>query len=93
MLLLHLSIAICLGFADIVNTFTLANLGEKKSYQAVFWFEVACAGAALVILVLFVKIKKAESAMTADEILEMEAELRLEAQKNEFEQAPAAQGV
>ena len=74
MILLHLSIAVFLGFGDIVNTYTLPTLGEKRSYQAVFWLEVACAGASLLILVFFVKIKKAESALTADEIVEMRAE-------------------
>lgn len=73
MLLLHLGIAVCLGFADIVNTYTVARLGARKSYHAVFWFEVACAATALIILVLFVKIKKAESAMTVEEREEMEA--------------------
>lgn len=67
MLLLHLGIAVCLGFADIVNTSTLAQLGERKSYHAVFWFEVSCAATALTILVLFVKIRKAESELTVDE--------------------------
>lgn len=74
MLLLHLGIAVCLGFADIVNIETLPSLGPKKSFQAVFWFETACAAMALVILVLFVRVRKAESALTADEILEMEEE-------------------
>jgi hypothetical protein len=74
MILMHLGIAIMLGFADIVNTYTLSNLGPRKSYQAVFWFEVACAGASLLILIFFVKIKKAKSALTADEIAEMQAE-------------------
>jgi len=74
MLLLHLGIAVCLGFADIVNMETLPSLGATKSYQAVFWFEVACAATALVILVLFVRVKKAKSSLTADEMLEMEEE-------------------
>ena len=73
MLLLHLGIAVCLGFADIVNTFTIARLGQRESYHAVFWFEVACAATALCILILFVKIKKAESEMTAEEREELEA--------------------
>lgn len=72
MLLLQLGIAVMLGFADIVNTYTVARLGLRKSYQAVFWFEVACAAVALTILVLFVKIKKAESELTADERAELE---------------------
>jgi MFS family permease len=72
MLLLHLGIAVMLGFADIVNTYTVARLGMRRSYHAVFWFEVACASAALMILVLFVKIKKAESELTVDERAELE---------------------
>jgi hypothetical protein len=75
MLLLHLGIAIFLGFADIVNTYTVERLGPRLSYHAVFWFEVACAGAALLILILFVKIKKAESEMTVDERQALEAEM------------------
>lgn len=73
MLLLQLGIAVMLGFADIVNTNTVARLGLRKSYHAVFWFEVACAAVALTILVLFVKIKKAESELTADERAELES--------------------
>jgi len=72
MLVLNFGIAVCLGFADIVNTYTLSNLGQKKSYQAVFWLEVACAAVSLVIFVLFVKINKAKSAMTVDEMAELE---------------------
>jgi MFS family permease len=73
MLLLHLGIAVMLGFADIVNTYTVASLGLRRSYHAVFWFEVACAAFALTILVLFVKIKKAESELTVDERAELES--------------------
>jgi MFS family permease len=71
MLLLHFGIAVSLGFADIVNTYTVDSIGEKRSYQAVFWFEVGCAAAALVIMVFFVKIKKAESELTVDERAEL----------------------
>jgi MFS family permease len=74
MLLLHLSMALYLGFADIVNMSMLPALGERNSYRAVFWLEVACGVSALLILVAFVKIKKAESAMTADELQELEME-------------------
>jgi len=73
MLLLQLGIAIFLGFADIVNTYTVASLGLRRSYHAVFWFEVACASTALTILVLFVKIEKAESEFTVEEREEMES--------------------
>jgi MFS family permease len=73
MLLLHLGIAIFLGFADIVQVYTVDHLGLRKSYQAAFWFEVACAATALFILVFFVKIKKAKSDLTVEERAEMEA--------------------
>lgn len=75
MLLLHLGIAVCLGFADIVHSYTLEDLGLQGSYRAVFWLEVACAGAALLVLVLFVKIRKAESELTVDERAELERDL------------------
>ncbi|KAH8682923.1 major facilitator superfamily domain-containing protein [Tricladium varicosporioides] len=74
MLLLHLGIAVCLGFADIVNINTVDRLGPRQSYHVVFWFEVACAAFALVILVLFVKIKKAESELTLEERQQLAAE-------------------
>lgn len=80
MLVLHLGISVCLGLADIVNIATLDRLGQKKSYQAVFWFEVACASTALVILVLFVRVKKAASSLTVDEMAEMEEVARREAE-------------
>ncbi|KAL3425694.1 MFS multidrug transporter [Phlyctema vagabunda] len=73
MILLHLGIAVCLGFADIINAYTVDRLGMRQSYHAVFWFEVAAAVVALLILACFVKIKKAESAMTIEEREELEA--------------------
>lgn len=73
MLLLHLGIAICLGGGDIVHSYTKNRLSPQKSYQAVFWLGVACASTALIVLTLFVKIKKAESELTVDERAELEA--------------------
>lgn len=74
MLLLHLGIAVMLGFADIVNSYTVDALGTRESYQAVFWLEVAAASAALLVLVAFVKIDKAKSDLTVDEMEHMERE-------------------
>lgn len=71
--ILQLGIAIALGFAEVVATQT-ADQGERKSYKAAFWFEVAVAGAALVLLLGFVRINKAESQLTADEIAEQSAQ-------------------
>ncbi|POS86780.1 hypothetical protein EPUL_001371 [Erysiphe pulchra] len=71
-LLLHLGIAVMLGLADVINANSVAILGLRQSYHVVFWFEVACAVTALVILILFVKIKRAESELTFEERIEFE---------------------
>lgn len=64
--LLYLGIAFLLGFADLTQTKT-AQLGLKGSYQAVFWYQLACAVTALLIMIAFVRIQKAESDLTVDE--------------------------
>ncbi|KAI9772434.1 MAG: hypothetical protein M1840_000637 [Geoglossum simile] len=51
--LMHLGIAFFLGLADVVATNT-AHLGQGRSYKSVFWYEVGCAGIALLILAVFV---------------------------------------
>ena len=63
---LYLGIAVLLAFANVTQTET-ASLGLKGSYQAVFWYQLACAGTSLVIMMAFVRIRKAESSLTADE--------------------------
>jgi len=72
MLLLHLGIAVFLGFADVLYSYQEEKLGDRATYKAVFWFEVACAGLALVILTLFVKIDAAHSDLTVEEREQME---------------------
>ena len=64
--LLYLGIASLLAFADVIQTAT-ANAGLKRSYQSVFWYQFACSALALVIMIGFVRIRKAESDLTADE--------------------------
>ena len=65
---LQLGIALLLGFADLAQTeVQKKGAGLRESYKAVFWFMVACAGLALVIMAGFVRVKKAKSEMTADE--------------------------
>jgi hypothetical protein len=63
---MHLGIAIFLGLADVVATST-THLGQRKSYQNVFWYEVGCTGVALLILVVFMRIDNAKSDLTEDE--------------------------
>ncbi|KAL1634929.1 hypothetical protein SLS56_002010 [Neofusicoccum ribis] len=78
--LVQLSIAVFLGLADVVAAETV-DLGLKKSYKAVFWFEVGLACIAQILMVGFVKLKPATSDLTADEkaALEMAEE---QAQRN-----------
>lgn len=71
--LLFLGIAFVLSFADITQTQT-AHLGLKESYQAVFWLQFAVQAAALIIMLAFVRIRKAESDLTVDEKAERGAE-------------------
>ncbi|KAL5049107.1 hypothetical protein BDW71DRAFT_165552 [Aspergillus fruticulosus] len=72
---LHMGIAVMLGFADIVHTET-GYLGKRKSYKAVFWYEVGLAAFGLVVVALFVRIKEAKSELTVDERAALAAEAR-----------------
>ena len=71
--LVYLGIAFVLSFADVTQTQT-AHLGLKRSYQSVFWYQFAVQAIALAIMLLFVRIHKAESDLTADEKLERDKE-------------------
>lgn len=64
--LLQLGIAVMLGFADVVATYT-EHKGQRQSYKNVFWFELACGAAALMIFAGFVRVGSAKSDFTADE--------------------------
>ncbi|CAG8945915.1 unnamed protein product [Penicillium salamii] len=63
---LHMGIAVMLGFADIVQTQTV-DLGTRRSYKAVFWYETGLAILGLIIVALFVRIREAKSELTLDE--------------------------
>ncbi|KAF4556896.1 putative drug resistance protein [Elsinoe fawcettii] len=65
--IMQLGIAFMLGFADVVVTET-ADQGVSRKYKNAFWLEVGCASLALVLLAGFVKIDKAKSQLTADEV-------------------------
>jgi len=64
--LLYLGIAVLLAFAGFIQTKN-ADLGLKRSYQSVFWYQLACAATALFIMAGFVRLRKAESGLTMDE--------------------------
>ena len=69
-----IGVSFCLGVANIAVTST-EHVELKESYKVAFWFGVACAAVALLLLVGFVKIEKAKSDLTVDEKAELEAEL------------------
>ncbi|KAL6721527.1 hypothetical protein ACLMJK_000631 [Lecanora helva] len=73
--LLYLGIAFLLAFADVTQTET-AHLGLRRSYQSVFWYQLACTVLAVVIMVGFVRIRKAESDLTADEKAALEGDVK-----------------
>lgn len=72
--IMQLGIALFLGFANLTASRT-EHLGLSKSYKSVFYFEVACASVALVLLLLFVEIDRAKSDLTVDEKAALEVEL------------------
>jgi MFS family permease len=71
-----LGISFFLGIADISVSAT-SHLGKRESYKVAFWLGVGCAGISLLLLAGFVRIKKAESDLTVEEKLELEAELMM----------------
>ncbi|KAL4889909.1 major facilitator superfamily domain-containing protein [Aspergillus ambiguus] len=68
---LHMGIAVMLAFADIIQVGT-EDKGLKASYQMAFWFQVALAGFALLLVLLFVRIDRAKSELTVDERRQLE---------------------
>lgn len=68
---LHFGIALMLAFADIVQVYTEDEDGadRRQSYQNAFWFQVALSGLALVLILGFVRIRRAKSELTVDERL------------------------
>jgi MFS family permease len=72
---IFLGIGFFLGVADVVVSST-AHLRLRESYKAAFWFGTGCAGLGLLLLVGFVDVGQAKSALTADERNELETELK-----------------
>ncbi|TGZ80978.1 MFS multidrug transporter-like protein [Ascodesmis nigricans] len=65
---MHLSIAFFLGIADVLAGETRKTGATKlQQLRYVFWFEVALASVALIIMMAFVRLDSAKSDMTADE--------------------------
>ncbi|ESZ96569.1 hypothetical protein SBOR_3071 [Sclerotinia borealis F-4128] len=73
--IMQFSIAVCLGVSEIIAHSAESKSGSlRKSYKAVFWFEVACASIALCILIPFCKIDSATAGLTDEEKQDAETE-------------------
>ncbi|KIX04923.1 uncharacterized protein Z518_05794 [Rhinocladiella mackenziei CBS 650.93] len=68
---LQLGMALLLGLSDIIQSYTVEEVGLKESYKNTFWFGVAAGGASLVLILIWGKVPKAKSDLTADEKLEL----------------------
>jgi MFS family permease len=71
---LQLGIALCLGFTDIIQTYTVQRSATpdsidtlRTSYKNTFWFGVAAASCSLLLMAVWGDIPKAKSELTADE--------------------------
>ncbi|KAF2201597.1 membrane transporter [Delitschia confertaspora ATCC 74209] len=74
--LLFLGISFFLGLADLAVTETeKGGKSPREAYKVAFWFSVAAAGIACLLMFFFVKIGKAESGLTVEELEELEREL------------------
>jgi MFS family permease len=71
---LQLGMAFALGLADVVQTATVARVGLRSSYKAIFWLAVAFGGLSLLLILIWGDIPKATSDLTADEKRELERE-------------------
>jgi len=80
---LQLGIAVCLGLTDIIQSATVEEVGLGKSYKNTFWFGVGAGAVGLLLLVIWGKVPKATSDLTADEKEEM---MRVAAREEEQEQ-------
>ncbi|KAI1630129.1 MFS transporter [Exophiala viscosa] len=79
---MQLGMAIVLGFSDIVQSYTVDSAGLRQSYKNTFWFGVATGAVSLVLLVVWGKIDKAKSDLTADEKLELQREAMTASREN-----------
>jgi MFS family permease len=92
---LQLGVAVFLGLTDIIQSETAPYQGLRKSYKNTFWFGVAAGTVSLLLMVLFVKVPKAKSDLTADEKRELEREATrdLEIQRSATRERRLQRGV
>ncbi|RVX66491.1 hypothetical protein B0A52_09775 [Exophiala mesophila] len=71
---LQLGVALLLGASDIIQSYTVDEVGLKHSYKNVFWLGTAAACVSVVVIAIWGGIPRAKSDLTADEKLELERE-------------------
>ncbi|KAM0541749.1 hypothetical protein ACHAPJ_013106 [Fusarium lateritium] len=75
---LQLGVAFVLALTDIIQSATVDEAGLGRSYKNTFWFGVGAASVSLLILVIWGKVPKASSDLTADEKAELMEEAMAE---------------
>ena len=71
---LQLGVAFVLGFADIIQSRTVSEVGLGRSYKNTYWLGVAVSGAGLVLMTIWGKVPKATSELRPEERKELERE-------------------
>jgi len=69
--MLQLGVAVCLGLTDIIQSASDGRIELSKSYKNTFWFGVAAGAVSLALMIIWGKVPKASSDLTADEKAEL----------------------
>ncbi|RMD40239.1 hypothetical protein DV735_g4893, partial [Chaetothyriales sp. CBS 134920] len=85
---LQLGVALCLGFGDILQSYTVERSPKsdnpeatlRRSYQHTFWLGLAVASLAMVLILAFGRIPKATSDLTVEEKEELKREATRESE-------------
>lgn len=64
---LQLGVALTIGLTDIIQSRTVEQVGLGQSYKNTFWFGVAAGATSLILLVIWGRVPRATSELTAEE--------------------------
>ncbi|KAK0272984.1 hypothetical protein LTR91_003137 [Friedmanniomyces endolithicus] len=68
---LQLGVALTVGLTDIIQSKKVSEVGLARSYKCTFWFGVGAGALSLAIMIVWGKVAKATSGLTADEKAEL----------------------
>lgn len=68
---LQLGVALTVGLTDIIQSKKMSEVGLARSYKCTFWFGVGAGALSLAIMIVWGKVAKATSGLTADEKAEL----------------------